>query len=65
MSKINIKEPHGYLLDDNGRVIDRFGNWETGERDLSEHKYSENIESVDYVKTAGDHDMEIHDDYKK
>ena len=60
---ITIEHPNGYLLDQDGNVVDRFGLWETGQRDLSGHPHSDAIESVDYVNSPGDHDRDIHDDY--
>ena len=58
MSQIEIEQPHGYLLDENGRVVLRFGNWKTGE-----HNVPDVVDSVEYVGGPNDHDREIHDDY--
>ena len=64
MTKIVIKEPHGYFLDADGRVVDRFANYATGERDLSTHPHADSIADVEYVGGPGNHDKPIHDDYR-
>ena len=59
MSEITIENPHGYLRDDEGRVVIRFGNWETGE-----HQVPDVVSSVDYVDGPADHDEQVADRYK-
>ena len=57
--RIEIEQPHGYLLDGDGRVVDRFGNWTIGT-----HVVPDAVESVEYVGGASAHDREVHDDYQ-
>ena len=57
--EIKIEQPHGYLLDADGKVIDRFGNWETGYAEV--HPATDSIE---YVEGPSSHDEPIHEDYK-
>ena len=56
---ITIERPHGYLLDADGRVIERFGNWTTGEREVHPA-----VESVEYVDGPNAHEKPVHEDYK-
>jgi hypothetical protein len=49
-----IEQPHGYLLDADGNVVDRFGNWETGEHDVPD-----SVEAVEYVSGAAAHSKPI------
>ena len=56
---IKIKEPHGYLLDKDGKVISRFGNWRIGE-----HSVPNAVESVEYVNGPSGHDKQVHEDYR-
>jgi hypothetical protein len=53
-----IEQPHGYLLDADGHVVRRFGNWETGE-----HNVPNAVTSVEYVDGPTDHTREVHGDY--
>ena len=54
-----IEQPHGYLLDEDGKIYQRFGNWSVGETELPDV-----VESVEYVDGPSDHEKEVHDDYK-
>ena len=55
---INIDQPHGYLKDGDGKVIQRFASWDTGAREVHDA-----TESVEYVDGATAHDEDVHDDY--
>ena len=59
MTTKHIGQPHGHLLDADGNVIQRFGNWETGERVV--HPATE---SVEYVDGPAAHDKPVHEDYR-
>ena len=60
MSKtIEIEEPHGYLIDADGNVIQRFGNWSVGEREVHPE-----TKTVEYVNGPADHERDVHEDYK-
>ena len=54
-----IEQPHGYLLDGNGQVIQRFGGWDTGEREV--HPATD---SAEYVDGPASHQTSVHEDYK-
>jgi len=54
-----IEQPHGYLLDDDGRVVIRFANWQVGDHAVPEH-----IVDVDYVGGSNAHTKNVHSDYK-
>jgi hypothetical protein len=54
-----IEQPHGYLLDADGRVVLRFAGWSTGDHDVPEA-----VTSVEYVSDPGAHDREVHTEYK-
>jgi len=54
-----IEQPHGYLLDTDGRVVLRFGNWKT-----ENHEVPDAVESVEYVDGPNAHSKDVHDDYK-
>ena len=56
---MQIDQPHGYLLDEDGRVVLRFGNWAVGELQVPD-----NVENVEYVDGPNSHSREVHDDYK-
>jgi len=58
MTKINIEQPHGYLLDSNDIVVKRFGNWETGT-----HMVPEKVDSVAYVSGPAAHTTQTGDEY--
>ena len=60
MIKKQIEKPHGYLIDADGDVIQRFANWSTGEKQV--HNATE---SVEYVNGPADHEKQVHPDYKK
>ena len=55
-----IDQPHGYLLDSDGLIIQRFANWETGEREV--HPATE---SVEYVDGPAGHDKPVHEEYRE
>ena len=55
---MNIEQPHGYLRDRDGKVVLRFGDWETGE-----HNVPDVVDSVEYVDGPKAHDEPVHDDY--
>ena len=55
---IMIEQPHGYLLDGDGRVVLRFANWSIGE-----HNVPDSVESVEYVEGPSAHDRDVHEDY--
>lgn len=57
--KIKIDEPHGYLLDSDGRVVDRFGGWKVGV-----HEVTDAVKTVEYVDGPAAHSKEIHPDYR-
>ena len=59
MKEIEIEQRHGYLLDGDGNVIDKFGNWRVGE-----HRVPDAVESIEYVDGPADHEREIHGDYR-
>ena len=59
MTEIYIKQPHGYLKDSEGRVIQRFANWRVGQ--LPVHP---DTDSIEYVDGPAAHDAEIHEDYR-
>jgi len=54
-----IDQPHGYLLDTDDKVVFRFGNWTTGDHDVSDV-----VETVEYVDGPSAHDRDVHDDYR-
>ena len=54
-----IEEPHGYLLDADGRVVCRFGNWDVGD-----HEVPDAVESVEYVDGANSHTKAVHEEYQ-
>ena len=54
-----INQPHGYLLDSDGRVVLRFANWSTGD-----HQVPEVVKTVDYVDGPNAHEKDMHDYYK-
>jgi len=56
---MKIKQPHGYLLDADGRVVLRFANWSPGE-----HTAPDAADSVEYVDGPAAHDREVHDEYR-
>lgn len=53
--KINIDRPHGYFLDNDNRVVLRFGGWKVGE-----HEVPKSVASVEYVDGSAAHDRDIH-----
>jgi len=55
---IGITEPHGYLLDSDGKVVDRFGDLETGKIEVQEA-----VDSVEYIDTPAGHTKSVHSDY--
>ena len=55
----DIQQPHGYLLDEDGKVIQRFGNWETGPRKV--HAATVKIE---YVDGPNVHEKTVNEKYK-
>ena len=57
--QVEIEQPHGYLMDGDEKVIQRFGNWETGKR-----KVHPATESVEYVAGPAVHDKPVHEDYR-
>ena len=59
MKKVEIEKPHGYLKDGDGKVIQRFANWQTGEREVHPE-----TESVEYVAGSTEHEKPLHEDYK-
>ena len=59
MTDIEISEPHGYLLDSDGKVVQRFANWSVGY-----HAVPDVVESVEYVDGPADHDRSVHEDYR-
>ena len=58
MTDINIEEPHGYLLDEDGKVVMKFANWSIGS-----HVAPDSVESVEYVDGPASHDRDVHPDY--
>ena len=56
---MNIEQPHGYLLDSDGRVVLRFAEWMIGD-----HNVPDVVETVEYVDGPSSHDKEVHADYK-
>ena len=52
---MHIEQPHGYLLDEEGRVVSRFGGWRVGEHDVPEA-----VEDVEYVDGPAVHDKAKH-----
>ena len=58
MRPIEIEHPHGYLVDSDGRVVQRFANWELGGHDVSDV-----IDRVEYVDGVDGHEKPVHDDY--
>ena len=59
MNTMTISQPHGYLLDNDGRVVVRFANWSIGN-----HQVPESVDSVEYVNGPSAHDRDAHEDYK-
>lgn len=57
---IEITEPHGYLRDSDGKVVIKFGNWNTGI-----HNVPDNVVSVDYVPGPAAHTEDVADKYKE
>jgi len=55
---IEISKPNGYLLDSDGNVVVRFGNWEVGE-----HTVPDTVESVEYVDGPNTHNKPVADQY--
>ena len=51
---VDIQQPHGYLLDSEGRVVIRFGNWSLGERDVPDP-----VESIEYVDGPAAHTLQV------
>jgi len=52
---IEIEQPHGYLLDSDGNVVTRFGNWRLGEYDVAD-----SIRSVEYVDGPAAHSRAVY-----
>ena len=65
MTKIKIEQPHGYLLDKDGKVILRFGNWDVGFRDISDRNIADYVDDVEYVNGPSDHERDVADDYQR
>lgn len=57
--EIEIEHPHGYLLDEEDKVVARFGDWNPGV-----HKVSLAVTDVEYVDGPAAHDKEVHPDYR-
>lgn len=55
MKEIEITNPHGVLLDGDGRVVTLFGNWEVGIQ-----RVSEAVESVEYVSGPAAHERSVY-----
>jgi len=52
---IDIDQQHGILLDSEGRVVKRFGNWHIGT-----HEVPDIVESVAYVDGPAAHERSVH-----
>lgn len=59
VKEINIQQPHGYLLDSEGRVVDRFAGFTPGV-----HKVSNEVVEVEYVDDRASLDREVHPEHK-
>ena len=59
MKEIEIEQPHGYLLDADGKVFKRFGNWDTEQR----QSVPDIVESVEYVNGPAEHDKKVDSEY--
>ena len=57
---IEITQPHGYLRDSNGAVVQRFGNFETGT-----HSVPDVVDSVEYVSGPTAHTEPIARTYRR
>jgi len=57
---MQIEQPHGYLLDAEGRVVDKFGNWKTGDHDVPD-----SVVNVEYVDGPAAHEKAINDVYQE
>lgn len=58
MKELDIKNPNGYLMDANGNVCIKFGNWEIGT-----HMVPDFVESVEYVDGPSSHNVDVDQDY--
>jgi len=59
MQTIQIEQQHGVLLDANGLVVSKFGNWTLGE-----HRVSDAVSSVEYVDGPAAHTRDVADKYQ-
>ena len=60
MKEVDIQSPNGYLMDSDGNVCLKFGNWKT-----TTHTVPDYVESVEYVEGPKDHGVTVHDKYKR
>lgn len=58
---MKIEQPHGYLLDSDGNVIKRFGNWST-EKD---HQIPPEAADVEYVDGPTAHTRPVAEEYQR
>jgi len=56
---VEIEQPHGYLRDADGRVVNRFGDWTIGE-----HRVLEVVDSVEYIDGPNAHEEPKADQYR-
>lgn len=59
MKEISIEHPNGYLLDNEGRVVARFGEWPVGLHIVPDH-----VVDVEYVDGPDSHDRPIAEEYR-
>jgi len=59
MTIIEVTEPHGYLLDSDGRVVQRFKDWS-----IRKHDVGDTVATVEYVDSPNAHSKSVHNDYR-
>ena len=59
MTEIEIEEPNGYLIDADGKVVKRFGNWS-----VRTYQLPDVVEDVEYVDTPSSHERPVDDKYR-
>lgn len=62
MKEIQIKQPHGYLFDNNGDICLKFGNWKVGTHTVPD--YVDLRRDPEYVNGPAAHDKPITSEYR-